>query len=533
MSPLVGTPTLIRLALRLDRIRLIAWVTGVVAIGYGTASAFRDLYPTVESRRALASTLAKTPALIALTGPGFNLSSIGGLTAWRIGGFGAVMVALFAIFTVTHHTRLQEESGRLELVGSGRVGRFAPLTAALGLAFGVSLLIGLASGAALTALDEPAAGSFALGLGFTSAGWTFAAVAAITAQLSQSARAANGLAGAVLGAAFLLRAVGDSAGTGSLSFMSWLSPIGWTQQVRPFAGERWEVFGLPVVLAVACVALSFRLQQGRDLGEGLLSSRPGPPVAAGSLSTSLSLAWRIHRGALAGWVVGLACLGAVLGSLAEGVGSLVGDNPQLREIFERLGGRDNLIAAYFASTMGVVGMLGGAYGVEATLRLRSEEINGRAEPVLATRVSRLGWLLGHLLVVVSGTVVLLAVAGVSAALAHGLRTGNPAAALSDLAPAGVLQVPAVAVMVGLTVCLFGLVPRASTAAWAFLAVSVVLAQLGPILQLPAWLQNISPFTHVPQVPIETISPTPLALLTLTAAGLVAAGLAGFARRDIG
>jgi ABC-2 type transport system permease protein len=97
----------------------------------------------------------------------------------------------------------------------------------------------------------------------------------------------------------------------------------------------------------------------------------------------------------------------------------------------------------------------------------------------------------------------------------------------------VLQLPAVAAMVGLTVCLFGLLPRASTAAWGFLAVSVVLAQLGPILQLPAWLQNISPFTHIPQVPVETISPTPLALLTLTAAGLVAAGMAGFAHRDIG
>jgi ABC-2 type transport system permease protein len=533
MSSLVGTSTLIRLALRLDRIRLIAWAVGIVGIGYGTASAFRDLYPTVESRRALASTLARTPALIALTGPGFNLSSIGGLTAWRIGGFGAVMVALFGVFTVTRHTRAQEESGRLELVGSGRVGRFAPLTAALGVAFGMSLLVGVALGVALTGLGEPAAGSFALGLGFTSAGWAFAAVAAVTSQLSQSARAANGLAGAVLGAAFLFRAVGDSAGTGSLSFMSWLSPIGWAQQMRPFAGERWEVLGLPVMLAVACVALSFRLQHGRDLGEGLLSSRPGPPVAAASLSTALSLAWRIHRGALAGWVIGLACLGAVLGSLAEGVGSLVGDNPQLIEIFERLGGRDNLIAAYFASTMGVVGLLGGAYGVEATLRLRSEEVDGRAEPLLATQVSRWGWLIGHLVVVVSGTVVLLAVAGVSAALAHGLRTGDPAAALSDLAPAGVLQLPAVAAMVGLTVCLFGLLPRASTAAWGFLAVSVVLAQLGPILQLPAWLQNISPFTHIPQVPVETLSPTPLALLTLTAAGLVAAGMAGFAHRDIG
>src|SRR5688500_6497775 len=101
--------------------------------------------------------------------------------------------------------------------------------------------------------------------------------------------------------------------------MSWLSPTGAAQQALLFAGDRWEVYSLPVALTVGCVVLSFRLQQRRDLGEGLLSSRPGPPVAARSLSTALSLAWRIHRGALAGWAIGLACLGAVLGSLAEGV----------------------------------------------------------------------------------------------------------------------------------------------------------------------------------------------------------------------
>jgi ABC-2 type transport system permease protein len=529
---LVGTAALVRLAIRLNRVRLAVWLVAVVGIGFGTASAFRDLYPTVESRQALASTLARTPALIALTGPGFNLSSIGGLTAWRLGGFGSVMVALLGIFTVTHHTRLQEENGRLELVGSGRVGRFAPLAAALAVAWGVTLLIGLALGAALASLGEPAAGSLALGLAFTAAGWTFAAIASLTAQLSRSARVANGLAGAVLGAAFLLRAVGDSAGSGSLSFLSWLSPIGWGQQVRPFAGERWELFGLSLALTAVCTAAAFLLQARRDLGESLLASRPGPAVAPDSLRSSLGLAWRIHRGALAGWAAGLAILGIVLGSLAEGVGSLVGDNPQLAEIFRRMGGAQNLIASYFASAMGIVGLLAGAFAVQGALRLRSEEAGGRAEPLLATKVSRSAWVFGHLGVVFLGATALLAAGGISAALAHGVRTGDVSGALADLAPAAPLQLPAVAVIAALTFALFGLMPRASSAAWAFLAASVVLAQLGQILRLPGWLLNLSPFAHIPQIPVEVVTAPPLVALTAVAAGLVVIGLAGFTRRDV-
>jgi ABC-2 type transport system permease protein len=276
ITSLIGTPALIRLALRLNRIRLTLWLLAVPGIGYGTASAFRDLYPTAGSRIALASTLARAPELIALTGPGFDLSSIGGLTAWRIGGLGSVMVGLLGIFTVTHHTRLQEENGRLELVGSGRVGRGAPLAAALAVALGVTLLVGLALGAALVSLGEPAAGSFALGLAFTSVGWSFAALASVTAQLTQTSRAANGSAGAFLGAAFLLRAVGDSAGSSGLSVLSWLSPIGWGQQVRPFADERWEVFGLSATLVVLGTAAAFALNAHRDLGGSLLAGPIGP-----------------------------------------------------------------------------------------------------------------------------------------------------------------------------------------------------------------------------------------------------------------
>jgi ABC-2 type transport system permease protein len=87
-------------------------------------------------------------------------------------------------------------------------------------------------------------------------------------------------------------------------------------------------------------------------------------------------------------------------------------------------------------------------------------------------------------------------------------------------------------MVGFAFVLFALVPAASSSAWVFVATSVVLAQLGQILQLPGWLMNLSPFTHIPQMPVEPFSATPVVALSAVAAGMVAAGIAGFARRDV-
>jgi len=55
-------------------------------------------------------------------------------------------------------------------------------------------------------------------------GLTFAAVAGVAVQLTESAGTAKGIAGAILGLSYLLRAAGD---VGERSWLSWLSPIGW------------------------------------------------------------------------------------------------------------------------------------------------------------------------------------------------------------------------------------------------------------------------------------------------------------------
>jgi len=534
MSAVAGTAALARLALRRDRVMLPAWILVIAGLTATTASSFAQLYPTVEARQEFATGIGRNPSLFALYGRAFDLTSVGGLTAWRIGGFAAVLAALMSLFTVVRHTRAEEEAGRLELVGSGVVGRLAPLTAALLVAFGAGLILAALVAAGLIGVGLPAAGSFALGLAIATGGWMFAAVASTAAQLTESARAANGIAAAVLGLSYLLRAIGDTAGEHSwLANLSWLSPIGWTQQVRPFVGERWWVFGLAAVFAAVLTAAAYRLVARRDLGAGLLPSRPGPAEAARTLRSPLALAWRLHRAALAGWVAGFAVLGAALGSIAAGVGDLVTDSPQLRDLLSRMGGGRGIVDTYLNATMGIVGVIAAVYTVQAGLRLRVEETSQRAEPVLATAVSRVRWALSHLTFAVLGTAALLGVAGLGAGFAHGLRTHDLGGQLPRLLGAALVELPAAWVLVGITAVLFGLVPRLSAGGWAAVLLFLLLGQFGPLLRLNQVIMDISPFTHVPKVLGGELTFAPLVWLAMLAGTLTAAGLVGFRHRDVG
>ena len=316
MKELAGTSALIRLILRRDRIPLPIWILWLTIVPIFTAASFAELYPTAVERQAFADTVGSNPALVVLYGPLFD-SSVGGLTAWRM-GIVPVFVALFSLLTVIRHTRTEEEAGRRELLGATVVGRHAPLAAALIVTVAANLVLAALLALGMIIQDLPAAGAISFGLAFATAGCVFAAVAAVVAQLTEGAGAARGIAISILGLAFLLRAAGDIGGDDSgWSWLSWASPIGWAQQVRPFADERWWVFALAVGAFVVLAAAAYALSSRRDVGSGLLAPRPGPATASPYLRSPLALAWRLHRGLLLGWTAVFFVMGAVFGSITE------------------------------------------------------------------------------------------------------------------------------------------------------------------------------------------------------------------------
>ncbi|NRQ38920.1 ABC transporter permease [Nonomuraea sp. NN258] len=526
---MTGTLTLVRPALRRDRVLLPVWIVAIVVTVAATASAIGELYPQAGQRLALGVTIGSTPALQALTGPVFDASSVGGLTAWRATTIASVLAALISITAVTRHTRAEEESGRAELIGACAVGRHALASAAVLVAGGANLLIGLLIALALTGQGLPAGGALALGLAVAGTGWFFTGVAVVAAQLTAHARTANGIALAALGLAFLLRAVGDAAG---MEALSWLSPLGWAQRVRAFAGERWQVAVLFVAAALLLVAAAAVLARRRDLGAGLMPPRPGPRDAARSLAGPLALACRLQRSALLGWTVGFTAVGAMFGSLAQSVGDLVRDNAQIAAALALLGGAGALIDTFLAAQLGLLSLVAGAYAVQATLRLQGEEAAVRAEPVLATAVPRWRWTAGHLTVALAGTLVILTAAGLAIGLAHGIRIGEPVEQTARLAGAALVHVPAAWTLAGIAMLLFGALPRLTGLAWAALVAFALLGQFGELLQLDAWLRNLSPFAHLPQAPGGSVNVVPLTWLAAITLALALAGMAAFQRRDL-
>lgn len=532
MNTATGAGKLVRLILRRDRVLMPLWVLafGLIPLSYVTS--FTDLFPTAADRQQYADLSANNATFVALYGP-LSGSSIGELVAWR-GGFIPIMIGLISLLTVIRHTRTDEEAGRRELVGSAVVGRHAGLMAAL-LATGLAnLAMGLVLSLGLIGQNQPAAGSLALGAQFTVVGWIFAAIGGLAAQLTAGAGRARGIAIVVLGATFLLRVIGDISklSDGALSWLSWLSPIGLVQRIQPYAGERWWVLapavGLAALLAWAAVALSAR----RDVGAGLLPDRLGPAVAAPGLRSTLALAWRLHRGLLASWTAGFAVLGVVFGGVAKGFGDMMNGNQTMQEIMLRLGGKAGIIDAYLAAIMGILGLIAAGYAVQATLKLRVEEANGRAEPLLAGAVGRLRWAGSHLAFSALGPVVALATAGLAAGLTYGLSNGDVGRQVPRVLAGAMLQLPAVWVLAAVALLLIGLLPRLAPIAWGALALCLLLGLVGAALQLSQWMLDVSPFTHIPKAPGGTVSATPLVWLIVVTVALAGMGLFGLRRRDI-
>jgi ABC-2 type transport system permease protein len=521
-----GTAALTRLALRRDRLLLPAWIVGFAAMLGISAGATVGLYPDEAQRVAAAEAVNATTALVALYGPIYDPTSLGALSLFKLTAFGAAITAVLMVFVVVRHTRAEEEADRLELIGSSPVSRLAPLAAALIVGCGASLTLGLVSTAALIGAGLPAVGSLAFGMGWAFTGIAFSALAGLLAQVTTNARAARGLGLIAIAVAYALRAVADvAAGGGGLS---WMSPIGWMQQVRAYAGDRWWVLLLPTAMAAVCIPLAFFLRSRRDLGAGLVQDRPGP--AHGRMTSVLDLAWRLQRGTLIGWLVGFAFFGFLLGSLADSLTGFL-DSPQAADFIRRLGGADALTDAFLGAEMSIAGIIVAAYGIEAAGRLRSEEIDGHAELVLAGPVARLRWALSHLAVVLLGLAAILTTTGLAVGLGSAVAVSD-AGEIPRLLVAGLSKLPAAALMTGLAVLAFGWLPRLVPVVWGIFVAAFALAEFGPLWEAPQWLMDLSPFVHSPLLPGPDADLGGLLPLTLVAVGLFAAGLAGWRRRDL-
>jgi len=521
--------SLARRALRDARIRTVAFAYMFAAYSYIEPVGYRHAYPTLHDRLGFAHSFANNNAIRLFYGEPYNILTVGGYSAWRVGGTLAIIAAVFGLLAAVRALRTEEDTGRMELVLAGIVDRRTAYLAALAaIAAGICILwLGQFIGFVIGGL--PAGGSAYLALATASVIPVCVGVGAIASQLAPTRRIALELGGAVIGLFFLLRVIADTAS--GLGWLRWATPLGWAEQLRPFTGARPLVLVLPVLATALALVVAERIAAGRDIGTGLLPARDSAEPNLRLLSSPSAQALRLERGSLIVWLLSTGAFAYILGLIAKSVNSAGIPKSAERELAKLGAGSVLTPTGYIAFVFIFFVLAVSLFACAQIGAARHEEADERLETLLALPISRHNWLGGRLALAATAAVAISLTAGILTWA--GAESGGARISLPKMIEAGANCVPVALLFLGVAALAYATVPRASAGiAYGLVTIAFLWDLVGSLLGVPKWLIDLTPFKHLAAVPVQSFSSGPAAVMV--GIGLLAAvtALELFRRRDL-
>jgi ABC-2 type transport system permease protein len=516
-------------ALRDARVRTIAFGYLFAIYAYIQPVGFRHAYPTLADRLAFAHSFASNDALRLFYGYPYNPLTVSGYSAWRVGGTLAILAAVFGLLAAVGALRSEEDSGRMELILAGRVGRKTVYLSAMAAIATGTLIVGVAGLVGFVAGGLPVGGSTYLALATVSVVPVYVGVGALASQLAPTRRIALELGGAIVGLSLLLRVVADTSS--GAAWLRWLTPLGWSEQLRPFTGPHPLVLLLPAAASALLLVLAARIAARRDIGTGVLPARDTAEPRLRLLSSPTAQALRSERASVIIWTSSVAVFAFILGMVSTSISS-AGISKNVQQEIAKLGsgsietppGYLSFVFIFFILTVSLFmcAQIGAA---------RHEEANERLETLLALPVARRGWLGGRLLLAACGATTISLLAGLltwAGAASQGLHIS-----LLRMLEAGANCLPVALLFLGLAAIAYAVLPRASTGiSYGIVTVAFLWQLVGSLLGAPQWLVQATPFAHVGLVPAQPFRGGAAAIML--GIGLLAAlvALAAFDRRDL-
>lgn len=526
-----STGVLTRFIIRRDRIRIPIWIIALSAITCLVAISFSTLYVSEQDRQVIAQTMMN-PAMTAMVGISYGLDNytFGAMIAHQMLLMTAIVIGIMNILLVARHTRADEEEGRIEIIRSLPAGRLSNLSATTVVVFGTNVLLTLIIGFGLYALGIESMdleGSLLYGASLGAIGIFFAAITGLFAQLSESSRGAVGLSFALLGIAYIMRAVGDIGN----HTLSWFSPFGWISQAKAYVHNTWWPIVLTLGVTLIIVIFALFLNVIRDLEAGFIPSKPGKKHASKFLQSPLGLSLRLQRTGIIAWAVGMFILGASYGSVLGDTDSFLADNGVLKDLITPVAGY-SLTEVFITMIMSVLAMVCTIPAILNVFKLKSEEKKNHAEHLLGRAVSRPRLMGSYFIVsIVAGFIMLsltalgMGIVGVSVIEGGGITLGT-------FYGAAIVYLPAMWIMIGIAVLLVGIAPNFTNLVWLYLGYSFIVVYLGGLFQFPEWLTKLSPFGHISQYPVDQMEWWKALVLTVIAIAIMIVGFVGYRRRDI-
>jgi len=495
-----GILPLLRQRLRRDGVQLALWTVGTVALAGAGYGGVQSSYGDEQERVALLATVMANPVILLFrglpSGADDDQMVVFLLLPWLL-----ILAALMSSFLAVRHTRGDEEDGRLELLSATPAARWSPSVATVIHGTIANVVLGVLVTAAFLANGAPATGSVLVGLSCTLVGVVFLGVGLVAAQLLSTSRGANSLATWILVGTFVLAGAGNALGTPSddltrmqSSWLTWLSPFGWAENVRAFDANAAGPIVLLAGAALVLVAGALALQSRRDIGGAFIAERAGRASARSALASNLALVARMSTPSVVGWVVGGALVGILSTSLGAVASEIGGENPAVADVLDKLsGGGGDLERGIVVVFFMMLGIFAACAGVQTIVRARQDETRGTAEAVLATAISRVRWLGDYVIVAVVAASATIA-AGVLGAVLGAVSLTDGGGLMRDAALAGAGQLLPAWLFIALTALVFVVAPRLTIAlGWTLVMVAAMIGLFGPLFGLDEDVARLSPF----------------------------------------
>jgi polyether ionophore transport system permease protein len=538
--------TAVRFALRLGR-----W--GIVGFGLlGFASSFAvtlAFYNTAGQTEAERAAFGRSITVLAsqfsvILPPPIRPDTVEGFVQFRSFGGLVILFAVWALASASGATRGDEERGVVEVVLAASLTRLAMVASRItafaagsfiaALAAGVGLAIGVTVGG--ETIDVRRVLEAAIELSAVSL--SCYSLTLLVAQLA-GARLATAAAGILLLVLFLINSL--SRTFASLETWRWVSPFHYYELSQPLpVGGTFDVRATLTLLAIAVVAgiAAAAAFAFRDLGSPLVRIAPRPhPV---SYEASHSPLWRIpvvrglydRRAGLALWAAGVAVLGAVFVAVTKSAVAPLLSIPQVAIYLRALvhGGIYPSFLGYI--WFGAAQLLFAAFAITQVARWCAEDADGRLELILSNPESRWAIVIERAAVLAIGAFFVAAVS----ATAVGLASHNQAIDVDTtrLAAASLELVPLAMVFGAAGSVLAAWKPRAALGLLGGIAfASYLITELGPFLQLPAWIQDVSAFTLFGSPLAAGIDSSGLTIMLSIVVIGFAASILVLQRRDVG
>jgi polyether ionophore transport system permease protein len=511
------------------RVRTIVFAYIFALYSFVQPFGFRHAYPTLAERIAFARSFAGNIGLRLFYGQPHDVTTVNGYTAWRVGGTLAIAAAIFGLLAAVRAQRTEEDAGRTELVLAGPVSRRTVNVAAVTVVAAGTLILWLAEFIGFAVAGVPMGGAAYLALATAAVIPVCAGIGAVTGQLASTSRVALELGGALVALLFLLRVVADT--TNSAGWLRWATPLGWAEELRPFAGPRPLVLLLPLAATALLLLAAARLGAGRDIGTGILPARDTAEPSFALLSTPWAQALRNVRGTLLAWAGCIAIFAYVLGVVSNAISS-ADVSKSLEKQIAKLGvGSIVTPTGYLGFVFIFVVLALSVFVCTQVGAARQEEAGQQLETLLALPVGRSRWLVGRLALAVCAASALSLAAGI-AAWAGATTTGTHIS-LPHLLEAGANALPTAILFLGIAALSYAALPRASAAiAYGLVAIAFLWQLVGAVLTAPHWLLDTTPFAHVGLVPAQPFRGGAALVMIAIGTATALAAVATFRRRDL-